>query len=108
MGARQKPDTEAVWITKSAVALEVEVILLQTNTPKQNTVLPNAGIEFAGIKAVRECGTEPVYNMEVKRFHNFSVNGGIIVHNCMDDIRYFCFTILRKKVGKEEYESILR
>lgn len=53
-----------------------------------------------------ECGAEPVYNMEVDEHHNFSVNGGIIVHNCMDDIRYFVYTILRKKAGKEPYKSI--
>lgn len=28
--------------------------------------------------------------------------------HAMDDIRYFCYTILRKKVGKEDYETILR
>ena len=33
-------------------------------------------------------GYEDVYNMEVENHHNFSVNGGFIVHNC-DAIRYF-------------------
>lgn len=45
--------------------------------------------------------------MEVDEYHNFSVNGGVIVHNCMDDTRYFCQTILREKVGKAPYHSIL-
>lgn len=35
---------------------------------------------------------EDVYNMEVKKYHNFSVNGGIIVHNCMDRNRYAVYT----------------
>jgi hypothetical protein len=26
--------------------------------------------------------------MEVERFHNFAVNGGLIVHNCIDSSRY--------------------
>ena len=26
--------------------------------------------------------------MEVERFHNFAVNGGLIVHNCIDSARY--------------------
>lgn len=26
--------------------------------------------------------------MEVKKHHNFAVNGGYIVHNCMDCLRY--------------------
>ena len=42
---------------------------------------------------------EDVYNMEVIGTHNFAVNGGVIVHNCMDDIRYFVNTVLRHKSG---------
>lgn len=41
--------------------------------------------------------------MEVKSHHNFSVNGGFIVHNCMDAIRYFVYTVLRFKI--EEYDD---
>jgi hypothetical protein len=26
--------------------------------------------------------------MEVETHHNFSVNGGLIVHNCLDALRY--------------------
>lgn len=26
--------------------------------------------------------------MEVEHFHNFAVNGGLIVHNCNDSCRY--------------------
>ena len=33
---------------------------------------------------------EDVYNMEVENHHNFAVNGGLIVHNCMDCFRYIC------------------
>lgn len=33
-----------------------------------------------------------MYNMEVEDVHNFAVNGGIIVHNCMDSVRYFVLT----------------
>lgn len=36
--------------------------------------------------------------MEVDGTHCFAVNGGLIVHNCMDDIRYFANTILRHKI----------
>lgn len=44
--------------------------------------------------------------MEVDGTHCFAVNGGLIVHNCMDEIRYFCNTILRRKVGKEPWVNI--
>ncbi|HBR08009.1 MAG TPA: hypothetical protein DD735_03805 [Clostridiales bacterium] len=26
--------------------------------------------------------------MEVDGYHNFAVNGGLIVHNCIDSVRY--------------------
>ena len=38
-------------------------------------------------------GYEDVYNMEVEDNHNFAVNGGLIVHNCMDSMRYFVMTM---------------
>lgn len=41
--------------------------------------------------------------MEVDDYHNFSVNGGIIAHNCMDDIRYMCYTVLRHKFRDDGY-----
>ena len=46
-----------------------------------------------------ECGTEPVYNLEVADNHNFAISGGLIVHNCMDSARYFVQTmnIVKKK-----------
>jgi hypothetical protein len=38
-------------------------------------------VKTAKIKSIKYIGEEPVYNMEVKDHHNFSVNGGLIVHN---------------------------
>lgn len=46
-----------------------------------------------GITSIRLVGSCSVYNMEVEKHHNFSVNGGVIVHNCMDDMRYFVRTL---------------
>lgn len=40
------------------------------------------------IKKIKKIGYEPVYNMEVKKYHNFAINGGLIVHNCLDALRY--------------------
>lgn len=48
------------------------------------------------INNIKYVGKKDVYNMEVKDHHNFSVNGGLIVHNCMDMIRYFSYTIARR------------
>ena len=69
--------------------------MLRTNTKKQNTV------HLVGVAKIEIEPYEDVYNMEVMGTHNFSVNGGVIVHNCMDDIRYFCNTIMKNKVRKE-------
>ncbi|WP_268914011.1 hypothetical protein [Lentilactobacillus sp. SPB1-3] len=46
------------------------------------------------VKSIKYIGHEDVYNMEVENHHNFSVNGGFIVHNCADAMRYFCMTVL--------------
>ena len=67
---------------------------MQTNTKKQNDV------HLVGVAKIEVEPNEDVYNMEVMGTHNFAVNGGVIVHNCMDDIRYFANTIMKNKVGK--------
>ena len=59
-------------------------------------------IDCSNLVSVDKVDCEPnedVYNMEVIGTHNFAVNGGVIVHNCMDDIRYFVNTVLRHKSG---------
>lgn len=65
----------------------------QTNIKKQNTVR---------IAKIERIAAEPVYNMEVDDNHNFAINGGIIVHNCMDAMRYFVKTKNLVK-GKKPY-----
>ena len=54
---------------------------------------------LVSVKKVEREPNEDVYNMEVMGTHNFAVNGGVIVHNCMDDVRYFVNTVLRHKSG---------
>lgn len=67
--------------------------MLRTNIRKPNTA------QYVNIISIQEIGRADVYNMEVKKHHNFSVCGGFIVHNCMDAVRYFCYTIIRKPKG---------
>lgn len=55
---------------------------------------------MAKIVAVKAAGKEDVYNMEVEGRHNFSVEGGLIVHNCYDGLGY---GILSYHVGQSEY-----
>jgi hypothetical protein len=47
-------------------------------------------------------GYEDVYNMEVEDNHNFAVNGGLIVHNCMDSMRYFVMTMHVARVKRNQ------
>ena len=68
---------------------------MRTNTKKQNAA------HLVGVAKIEIEPNEDVYNMEVMGTHNFAVNGGVIVHNCMDEIRYFCNTIMKFKVGKK-------
>ena len=53
------------------------------NIKKQN------GARTVKIESIELDGFAPVYNMEVVDNHDFSIFGGLIVHNCMDDVRYF-------------------
>lgn len=64
-------------------------------------------ITYIPIAGIKPLGRQPVYNMEVDEYHNFSVNGGIIVHNCMDATRYFVKTMrLVQKNNKKAHKSI--
>ena len=80
-----------MMLQKSVVAAEVNI--LRTNIKKQKTV------QLVKIKSIRKIGKADVYNMEVKNHHNFSVCGGFIVHNCMDALRYFVYTILNNQTA---------
>ena len=73
---------------------------MRTNTEKRGSV------NLAKVAKIEEIPNEDVYNMEVMGTHNFAVNGGLIVHNCMDECRYLCYTIMRHKAYKREYASI--
>lgn len=42
---------------------------------------------FVRVKSVKPAGREDAYNMEVEWYHNFAINGGLIVHNC-ESLRY--------------------
>ncbi len=38
-----------------------------------------------------------VYDLEVPYYHNFAVNDGIIVHNCIDATRYALETFISQR-----------
>lgn len=76
------------------------------NTAKLNTVENPAQCRLIGVKRITLDGVEDVYNMEVEKNHNFAVNGGYIVHNCMDAIRYLCYTLHITKKQSEYMASL--
>lgn len=50
------------------------------------------------VKRVRKTDKkEDVYDLEVKRHHNFLVNGGYVVHNSIDMTRYAMERVWRRK-----------
>jgi intein/homing endonuclease len=55
------------------------------------------GYSILDITSIERIGKHDVYNMEVERYHNFAVNGGIIVHNC-DVIRYYVNTVIKRRI----------
>ena len=57
------------------------------------------------VTGVHPDGVEEVYNMEVEDTHCFAVNGGLIVHNCMDATRYFVQTMNLVR-QKEQYTPL--
>lgn len=80
---------------KRESVLSAEKSLSQTDTLILNTVAKLAPTkqshdcqDYAKIKNIEFAGTEDVFNMEVDTHHNFSICGGLIVHNCMDAMRY--------------------
>ncbi len=71
---------------------------------KINVAPSNAEHDFIKIKKITRISNEPVYNMEVKNVHNFAINDGLIVHNCIDAIRYACFRLITQ--GKPDIAAL--
>ena len=42
------------------------------------------------IRSITYAGKADVYNLEVEDTHSFIIQGGVISHNCADEIRYMC------------------
>lgn len=44
------------------------------------------------IKSIKAAGRADVFNMEVDDTHDFIIQGGVISHNCADEVRYMCMS----------------
>lgn len=40
------------------------------------------------IKSIKYAGRADVYNMEVAETHSLVIGGGLVAHNCYDELRY--------------------
>ena len=49
------------------------------------------------IKTIKPKGKADVYCMNVDKYHNFSVEGGLIIHNCLDALRYVLYSQFGKR-----------
>lgn len=54
----------------------------------KNAVPESAHGNCVRVRSVRKVGQADVYNMEVDEAHNFAIQGGLIVHNCLESLRY--------------------
>lgn len=60
------------------------------------------------VKSVTYAGKADVFNMEVEDTHDFVIQGGVISHNCADEVRYFCMSRPikpRMAQPKDKYEE---
>ena len=60
---------------------------------KETDKIIDITVKSIGIKKIEYDGVEDVYNMEVSDNHNFAIENGLIVHNCMDATRYLVSTL---------------
>lgn len=61
---------------------------------------------FVPVAAVSEAGTADVYDLTVDHpDHAFSVNGGVLVHNCFDSLRYGLMNLLHRRNPTPNYSD---
>lgn len=113
--ADQSTDCSCTMMMKNESALFAENHLLLTNTTKPSVVAGNVGkdvcqtlekscLQNVEQKTIKRITIHPkpkqqVYDIEVEEMHEFFANG-VLVHNCMDAVRYYVLAVLLGKVMK--------
>lgn len=59
------------------------------------------------VKSVTPAGKADVFNMEVEDTHDFVIQGGVISHNCADEVRYLCMSRPIKPIKAQEQRVII-
>lgn len=72
-------------LDETRYVVQTEVNSLPINTKKRPDVRG-----AVRVVEIRDAGYADVYCLTVPETHAFTVNGGIVVHNCADESRYFC------------------
>lgn len=107
---RQNRINSVAIIAKRHIGENRELIMLKEYAQNAAAPLQSADtaiqstVSVAEVVSVEADGIEDVYNMEVEDNHNFAINGGYIVHNCMDSLRYLLYTVVRKDLRSDEDE----
>lgn len=82
--------------------------LEQINIQKQKLAQNHAqqNLETVRVKSVKPVGKADVYNMEVDNHHNFMVDGGFFMHNCIDATRYAFSEDMKPVPNKTNYNAL--
>jgi intein/homing endonuclease len=86
------------WITFKNNVLYVEKNSLQINILKLKHVAFTAEQSSVTVIAIEEDGYQDVYNLEVENDHNYTIENGIVTHNCIDSIRYGLERLMKRRV----------
>lgn len=109
--AKQHIDTIQALTMKHENANGAERNLSQTNIAAQSSVAEVAAenmLQVSEIKKIEIVGEEVanVYDLEVENMHEFFANG-VLVHNCIDGIRYYVLgKILGRILKPKDYSGI--
>lgn len=99
MLARQLIDGTVESITSSGNVLYAGPSSQSIDIEKPSVAPSAADRSYDIVERIRFAGVEPVYNMEVETTHAFSIEGGLISHNCIDALRYAIEPFTKKKIA---------
>jgi len=84
----QKTEEFKDWIIFKKNVLYVVQNLHQISILKSKHAIIAAGLHSVTVTGIEKVDNCDVYNMEVENNHNYTIEGGIITHNCIDGLRY--------------------
>lgn len=105
----QHLEEKAEWITFKKNVLFVEQNLHQINTLRSKHAVLVAELPSLTVIEIKKCGYQDVYNLEVENDHNYTIENGIVTHNCIDATRYACERLMKDKManyGKWKHNAL--